>query len=130
MRYDEVAAGYINHAIRFTSETINRSYIWPARHSDGGVQQQRMPRRWACACGSRPAPTSAAIDPSVRVVLQALKDYGMILADTGTSLDIGGVPDSRWNDNVMHTLEQFHGSDFEAVDELSLMIDPNSGQSR
>ena len=65
-----------------------------------------------------------------RVVLQALKDYGMILADTGTSLDIGGIPNSRWNDNVLHALEQIHGTEFEVVDESGLMVDPNSGQSR
>ncbi len=129
VRYDEVAAGYINHAIRFTSETINQSYIWPARHSDGSSSSSNAPPM-GLRVRLKASTNISTYDPSVRVVLQALKDYGMILADSGTSLDIGGVPDSRWNDNVMHTLEQFHGSDFEAVDESSLMVDANSGQSR
>ncbi len=129
VRYDEVAAGYINHAIRFTASTINAAYVWPARHSDGGSSSSNAPPM-GLRLRLKASTNISTYDPSVRVVLQALKDYGMILADSGTSLDIGGMPDSRWNDNVMHTLEQFHGTDFEAVDESSLMIDPNSGQSR
>ena len=127
--YDEVASGVIRHAIRFTAETINRSYIWPARHSDGQSTDANAP-----PMGTR-LRLKASVDISsyatpVRVVLQALKDYGMILSDSGTSLDIGGIPDSRWNDNVMHSLEDFHGTDFEVVDESGLMVDPNSGQAR
>jgi hypothetical protein len=51
-----------------------------------------------------------------RVVLQALRTYGMILADNGSPFYITGAPDSRWNDDVLHTLGQLHGSDFEVVD--------------
>jgi hypothetical protein len=127
--YDDVAAGVIRHAIRFTSDTIAPSYIWPARHSDGSSNDPNAP-----PMGLR-LRLKANVDISgygtqARVVLQELKDYGMILADTGTSLDIGGIPDSRWNDNVLHALEQIHGTEFEVVDESGLMVDPNSGQAR
>jgi hypothetical protein len=68
--------------------------------------------------------------PQVQVILQALKRYGMILADNGSSWFISGAPDERWDNDVLHELHQVHGSDFEAVDVSSLMVDPDSGQVR
>jgi len=64
----------------------------------------------------------------VQVILRALKKYRMILADNGSSWYISGAPDDRWNNDTLHTLSQLHGSDFEAVDESSLMVQANSGQ--
>jgi len=65
----------------------------------------------------------------VQVILRALKKYGMILADNGSNWYISGAPDSRWNDdNLVSELRLVKGSDFEAVDESSLMVDPDSGQ--
>jgi hypothetical protein len=127
--YDEVASGVIRHAIRFTAETINRSYIWPARHSDGQSTDANAPPMGLRLRLKANVNISGYAAP-VQVVLQALKDYGMILADSGTSLDIGGIPDSRWNDYVMNSMEQIRGTDFEVVDESGLMVDPNSGQAR
>jgi hypothetical protein len=65
-----------------------------------------------------------------RVVLEALKKYGMILADNGAPWYITGAPDEHWNNDDLHTLHQLKGTDFEAVDSSSLMIDQNSGQAR
>src|SRR6266513_1730287 len=56
-----------------------------------------------------------------------MKTYGLIVADNGSSWYISGAPDSRWNDSDLHNLGTIRGSDFEAVDESSLMVDPNSG---
>ncbi len=67
--------------------------------------------------------------PNVQVILRALKKYGMFLADNGSSWYLSGAPDPRWDDNELHQLGQLHGSDFEAVDESALMVDPNSGQA-
>jgi hypothetical protein len=127
--YDEVASGVIRHAIRFTAETINRSYIWPARHSDGQSTDANAPPMGLRLRLKANVNISGYAAP-VQVVLQALKDYGMILADSGTSLDIGGIPDPRWNDYIMNSMEQIRGTDFEVVDESGLMVDPNSGQAR
>jgi uncharacterized membrane protein YgcG len=64
----------------------------------------------------------------VRVILQAMKTYGLILADNGSAWYISGAPDSRWdNDMLVSELAQVKGSDFEAVDVSSLMVDPDSG---
>ena len=68
--------------------------------------------------------------PEVQVILKALKKYGMILADNGSAWFISGVPDSRWNnDTLVNQLKLVKGSDFEAIDESSLMVNPDSGQA-
>ena len=59
-----------------------------------------------------------------------MKDYGMFVADNGSNWYISGIPDERWDNDILHQMGNIHGSDFEAVDESTLMIDPNSGQSR
>ena len=73
---------------------------------------------------------TSGYSPQAQVILDALKKYGMILADNGGAWFITGVPDERWNNEVLHTLSQVKGSDFEAVDSFSLMISPDSGRAR
>jgi hypothetical protein len=69
--------------------------------------------------------------PANQVILTALKRYGMFLADNGSAWFFSGVPDARWNNDDLHLLQvNVHGTDFEAVDESGLMIDPNSGQAK
>ena len=63
-----------------------------------------------------------------KVIPTALKKYGMILADNGSSWYISGSPDPRWDNDILHELGSVKGSAFEAVDEFSLMANPNSGQ--
>jgi hypothetical protein len=126
VRYDEVAAGEINHAIRFTAPQTRRKYIWPARHyasSLTGTQYPPMGQRFRLKAGFDISGFSARN----QVILKALKKYGMILADNGSSWFISGTPDSRWYNDDLHQLSNIKGSDFEAVDESSLMINPNSG---
>jgi len=64
-----------------------------------------------------------------QIILQALKTYGMMLADNGSAWFISGAPDARWDNTDLHSLTNVKGSDFEAVDVSPLMIDPNSGQA-
>jgi hypothetical protein len=129
VRYDEVASGEIRHAIRFTAPQTRRAYVWPARHyasSLTGLQYPPMGQRFRLKTGF----DMSGFSPEVQVILQAMKTYGIILADNGSSWFISGAPDERWDNDVLHELGQVHGSDFEAVDVSSLMIDPNSGQAR
>jgi hypothetical protein len=65
-----------------------------------------------------------------QVILRALKKYGMILADNGSNWYVSGANDTEWDDDALNTLKQLRGSDFEAVDERSLQISPDSGQAR
>lgn len=129
VRFDEVASGEIRHALRFTVPQTRRQFVWPARHyasSLTGPNYPPMGRRFRL---------KAAVDISrfsaeVQVILRALKAYGMFLADNGTAWYISGAPDPRWNNDLLVSeLGQITGSDFEAVDESSLMVDSNSGMA-
>jgi len=129
VRYDEVAAGEIRHAIRFTAPQTRQEYIWPARHYASHLAGMRYP-----PMGQRFRLRSdfdlSGFSPEVQVILRALKKYGMILADNGAPWFISGVPDERWDNDALHELHQVRGSDFEAVDESWWMADPNSARVR
>ena len=129
IRYDEVAAGAINHAIAFTGTGIANYAVWLAQSSASslsGAQYPPMGQRFRL----KASVDISGFSPNVQVILTALKKYGMILMDNGTSWHIQGVEDSRWNDDEMHTLTQLDGADFEAVDESSLIVSPNSLQAQ
>lgn len=127
VRYDEVAAGEIQHALRFTAPQTRSDYVWPARHAASsltGTQIPPMGQRFRLKADFDISPFSAP----VRVILQAMKTYGLILADNGSAWYISGAPDSRWdNDMLVSELAQVKGSNFEAVEGSSLMADPDSG---
>jgi len=130
VRYDEVDGGEIRHALRFTAPQTRREYIWPARHFAStliGEEYPPMGQRFRLRADF----DISDFSPEVRVILQAMKRYGLILADNGSAWYISGAPDERWdNDTLVGELSQVHGSDFEAVDESSLMVDPDSGRVR
>lgn len=129
VRYDEVASGEIKHALRFTAENTRNVHIWPARHDASdltGSQYPPMGQRFRLRADF---PISAGYSNEVKVIMQALKKYGIILADNGSDWYINGAPDSRWNDDdLVGQLGDIQGSDFEAVDVSSLIIDNDSGQ--
>ena len=128
VRYEEVAGGEITHAIRFTAPRTQKAYVWPARHYASSITDPSYP-----PMGQR-FRLNASFDTSgypyqARVILEALKKYGMILSDNGGAWYITGSPDDRWDNDALHTLTRVKGSDFEAVDSTSLIIDPDSGQA-
>jgi hypothetical protein len=127
-RYDEVSTGAIGHAMRFTAPQTRREYVWPARHyaSDlTGSQYPPMGQRFRLKSDY----DISGFSPETRVILQALKKYGMFLADNGSAWFISGVPDERWDNDVLHELHWVTGAAFEAVDESSLMVGWDSGQA-
>jgi len=127
--YDEVASGEIRHAIRFTAPQTRKAYVWPARHYASSLTGEKYPpmgQHFRLKAGF----DISGFAPEVQIILRALKKYGMILADNGASWFISGVPDERWDDDVLHQLRQVKGANFEAVDCSSLMIDPDSGRAR
>ena len=129
VRYEEVAAGEINHAIRVTAPQTRRAYVWPARHFAStltGVQYPPMGQRFRLKRSFDISGFSA----DVRVILVALKRYGMILADNGAPWYISGTPHENWDNDVLHELHQVKGSDFEAVAGTALMLDPDSARAR
>jgi hypothetical protein len=129
VRYDEVASGSIGHAIRVTVPRTQRTAVWPARHVASSSTDASLP-----PMGLR-LRLKASVDisrypPQLRVILTALKTYGMIVADNGSPWFMSGVPDEHWDNDMLHLLGQLHGSDFEVVDTTSLTVDPSSGQTR
>jgi hypothetical protein len=117
VRYYEVSTGAINHAIRFTAPDTC-GYIYPARHQTADPCSNLPPM--GLRVRLKASVDISGFGPNARIVLTALKRYGMILADNGAPWYITGVPDSRWDDDEMHHLQDLHGSDFEVVNTSSL----------
>ncbi len=115
VRYEEaVEQKEIRHALRFTSAVTRRAYVYPARHFASNRTETNLP-----PMGMRVRLKAnydiSAFPPEVRVILTALKKYGMFVADNGSSWYLSGAPDSRWNDDNLHTLQAVRGRDFEVV---------------
>jgi hypothetical protein len=129
-RYEEVAAGEIRHALRFTVPTTNGAKIWPARHvtSSSNLNAPPMGQRFRLKASFNVAQFQAW--PQAYVLAVAMQKYGLIVADNGSAWYVSGAPDPGWDNDVLHKLDFIHGSDFEAVNEAGLMVDPNSGQAR
>ncbi|HEV7679418.1 MAG TPA: hypothetical protein VGQ42_12700 [Candidatus Dormibacteraeota bacterium] len=128
LSYDEVLAGSVDHAIRFTMVHSQNSYIWPARHQAGttGPMFPPMGERFRLQSTFNAAGYSAA----ARTVITAMQHHGLILADNGSNWFFQGTQDSRWPDALIAELKTIPASSFEAIDESSLMLDPNSGAAR
>lgn len=116
VRYDEVAAGAIRHALRFTAANTRKAYLPPATHwasSSTDVNRPPMGMRVRLKAGFV---IPASISAETRVILQAMKTYGMILADNGSNWYVSGAPDARWNnDKLVSEFAAVKGSDFEVV---------------
>jgi len=113
-RYDEVSSGAIHHALRFTVDQTQRGYVTPARHfasSSSNPNRPAMGMRFRLKASFDLTPYHG----EALVVLQALKTYGMIVADNGTNFYITGAADSRWNDGDLNQLKSVPGSQFEVV---------------
>ena len=118
-RYDEVASGHIDHALRFTVENTRRAYIYPARHFASDQTDPNLPPM-GLRVRLRAGFDISGYPRQVRVILTALKRYGMIVADNGANWYISGAPDRRWNDDALHTIGGVTGADFEVVNTSKL----------
>jgi hypothetical protein len=114
-RYDEVAAGGIQHALRFTAEKTRRAFIYPARHYASDSTDPSLPPM-GLRVRLKASFDTKGFPPQARAVLAALKRYGMILADNGSPWYITGAPDPHWSNDDLHALGRLRGSDFEVVD--------------
>lgn len=129
VRYDEVEAGEIRHALRFTAPRTRSAYVWPARHqasSDANPALPPMGQRFRL----RGDFDASAMSPEAQVIVRALQVYGMMLADNGSAWFLSGAPDERWDNDALRDLGKIHGSDFEAVDVSSLQLEPGSSEVR
>ena len=131
VNYDEVRSGRIDHAIRFTAQTTSTRFIWPARHEAGSTSSPDEPpmgARFRLRAGFR-LPASSCFR-ACQVVIQAMKTYGLILADNGSNWYFQGAADRRWTYTMVDQLKAIPAREFQAVNESCLMISPDSGQAR
>ncbi|MCU1451117.1 MAG: hypothetical protein JWP02_3287 [Acidimicrobiales bacterium] len=129
LRLDEVQAGHVDHAIRFTASRTDRSHLWPARHDAGAASDANLPPMGA-RFRLRANFDMAGYRPDTQVVLRAMQHFGLMLADNGSNWYFQGTAENGWDDGFISDLKRIPASAFEAVDESSLMLDPNSGQYR
>jgi hypothetical protein len=115
VRYDEVHAGAINHALRFTVPVTRSAHIYPARHDAGSGKSPALPPM-GLRLRLKASVSIAGLSSEDQIILTALKKYGMIVADNGSPWFISGAPDPRWNDDTLHLINRIHGSDFQVVD--------------
>ncbi len=128
VRPDEVLdQGVINHALRFTVPNSRNAYVFPASHQAGvnNANYPRMGERFRL----KQTFDISGFSPTNRVILQALKDYGMIAADNGSPWYLSGSPSSLWDDDELHALTQLRGNNFEAVNLSTIVtsLDQTSG---
>jgi hypothetical protein len=127
VRPEEIAAGVIDHAIRVTVPETDAAFVWPARHEAGAANASLPPM--GLRLRLKASVDLASYPRTDRIILQALKTYGMIVADNGSPWYLSGVPSAQWNNDVLHELDGIVGSDFQVVDESCLMVHPNSAQA-
>jgi len=118
-RWDEAKRGSIDHALRVTVSRTRRAFVYPARHYASSLTDPSLPPmglrvRLKASFDIRPFPKQA------RIVLTALKRYGMIVADNGSNWYISGAPSPGWSNDQLHTLGRVTGSSFEVVDTSKL----------
>jgi hypothetical protein len=128
VRYEEVMAGAIQHAIRFTAPYTQDTHVWPARHDAGDTDTSYPPMgiRLRLKAGF----DISGFSPEVQVILTALKQYGMMLADNGSGWYLSGAPDENWDNDILQALGDVPGTAFEVVDTPVLMVDDDSGEAR
>jgi hypothetical protein len=117
--YDEVADGAINHTLRFTAPCTAARYVYPARHDAPTCGKGRYPPM-GLRVRLKPSVKIGGLPYQARVVAEALKRYGMLLADNGSPWFISGVPDSHWNNSALHLLDRLTGRDFQVVNTSKL----------
>jgi hypothetical protein len=118
-RWDEVARGTIDHALRFTAPETRRAYVYPARHYASSSSDRSLPPM-GLRVRLKASVDVASFPKQARIVLRALQRYGMILADNGSPWYISGAPNDHWSNAALHTLGRLTGADFEVVDTYSL----------
>lgn len=129
LRYDEVARGRVDHAIRFTTNITDRRFVWPARHQAGSVSDRSYPPMGA-RFRLKTSFSTKGFSREATVVVKAMKRYGLVLADNGSPWYFQGTSDSRWTGRLVQQLKRIPADAFQAVDTAPLRIRAKSGKAR
>jgi hypothetical protein len=129
LRPNEVKAGYVGHAIRFTAPVSSEHFIWPAEHEAGSKKSLNYPPMGA-RFRLKASFSLAGYSRDTKVVLRAMKTFGLILADNGSSWYFQGAASNAWSNTMIAQLKTIPARAFQAVDESSLESSPHSGEVR
>jgi hypothetical protein len=126
LRLDLVSKGKVDHAIRFTTDVSDKSYLWPARHQAGHVKDPDYPPMGARFRLKKSYEIKRTLRADTKAVLEAMQRYGLVLADNGSPWFFQGTAEDGWPEGLIKELKQVPAAAFEAVDTSSLMIDKDS----
>src|SRR5262249_59440272 len=115
VRYEEVAAGRIDHAIRVTVPHSQNRYLWPARHAASSSFSTALPPM-GLRLRLKSTVDTSRLPVQARVVAQAMKTYGVVVADNGSAWYLSGAPDSRWSNDALRARGTLTRADFAAAD--------------
>ncbi len=129
LRYREVRARHVDHALRFTTDVTSRHHLWPARHDAGSTDSRAYP-----PMGARfrldPSWRPRGFGPGARAVVRAMKTHGLVLADNGSPWYFQGERHRRWSDRLIADLKRIPASRFVAVDTSGLRVSRHSAAVR
>lgn len=120
LRYNEVVAGRVDHAIRFTTNITRKQYLWPARHQAGATTSPNYPPMGA-RFRLKASYDASKLGAQARVVVLAMKKYGLVLADNGSPWYFQGEQHARWSGSLIADLKKIPAAAFTAVDTRPLM---------
>jgi hypothetical protein len=129
LRWNEVKARHVDHAIRFTTDVTSRHHLWPARHDAGSRDSLAYPPMGA-RFRLRPGFSTAGFSPGARAVIAAMKTYGLVLADNGSPWYFQGEQNRAWPTRLVEDLKRIPASAFVAVDTSGLEISDDSAGTR
>jgi hypothetical protein len=129
LRWNEVKARHVDHAIRFTTDVTSRWHLWPARHDAGSQVSHRYPPMGA-RFRLRSSYDASGLGAKARAVVRAMKKYGLVLADNGSPWYFTGEQNKHWPIGFIDDLKTIPASAFEAVDTSSLEVDPDAGATK
>lgn len=127
LRWNEVKAGNVDHAIRFTTDVTGKHYLWPARHHAGSRDSRAYPPMGA-RFRLRSGFSTAGFSAHARTVIEAMQTYGLVLADNGSPWYFQGEQNAAWPSRLVEELKEIPASAFVAVDTSSLQVSPNSAE--
>ncbi|GAA2241207.1 hypothetical protein GCM10010401_12430 [Rarobacter faecitabidus] len=127
LRYSEVKAGRVDHAIRFTAPATAARHIWPARHDAGSGSAKTRPPMGA-RFRLKANFSTKGYSRDAKVVIKAMKKYGLVLADNGSPWYFQGEADERWGERLISDLKTIPSSAFEAVDTSGMKRAKGSGR--
>ncbi len=127
LRWKEVRAGQVNHAIRFTTDVTARAHLWPARHDAGSKGITNYPPMGA-RFRLKASYDASKLGARAQVVVAAMQTYGLVLADNGSPWYFQGERNANWPDRLISDLKLIPASAFVAVDTSGLKVSKDSAQ--